>query len=355
MPEQKQPAVSVIVPVYGVEAYLDRCVESILGQSFRDLEVILVDDGSPDGCPRLCDAWREKDPRVKVIHKKNGGVSSARNAGLEAAAGRWITFCDSDDGYEPQWLEKLMEAAGPEVDVVAAGHRKCFEDGHTEIMAHETGVFPLDTQEQRLRYCIDMVLTDRHAWEIWSRLFRGSIIREQGLRFCETCGNFAEDLGFVLNFSLYTRQVVCIPETGYRYTLREGSMMASSARKPKLDSVNEVSLDFQQRLKAAAVSPELAEKYGPVLHFLIMMIQYSVAINLEDYRHIGTYLDTIRRRAEWERLTRKIFGCRETLEALFGKIPAGRIRIYSRYCLHRCWLRFKVERFLFFKGNGYRD
>ena len=354
MTEQKKPAVSVIVPVYGVEGYLDRCVESILGQSFRDFEVILVDDGSPDRCPAICDAWGKKDPRVKVIHRKNGGVSSARNAGLEAAAGKWITFCDSDDSWEPQWLERLTEAAGPGTDVVAAGHRKCFEDGHTEIADHETGTFSLDTQEQRLRYCIDYVLTDRHAWEIWSRLFRGSILRDNGLRFCESCGNFAEDLGFVLNYSLYTRQVVCIPETGYRYTVRGNSMMGSSAGKPKLDSVNEISMDFQDRLKTA-VSPELREQYGPVLHFLVMMVQYSVVICRDNYHNIGTYLDTIRRRDRWETLTRGIFNCRGTLEDLFGKIPAGRIRIYSRYCLHRCWFRFKVERFLFFKRNGYRD
>ena len=354
MTEKKTPAVTVIVPVYGVEKYLARCVDSILCQSFRDFELILVDDGSPDGCPALCDAYGEKDPRVRVIHKKNGGVSSARNAGLEAALGQWVTFCDSDDSLTPQWLQHLTEAAVPGTDVVVAGHRKCFPDGTRRDVVHEPGMWTLEGNEDRLRYCVELVMTDRHAWEVTTRLFRGEILRKEHIRFCETCGNFAEDLGFVLEFSLYGSRVTAIPETGYCYFIREDSMMGSSAGNPRLDSVNEISLRFRDRLERAA-EPELVKTYGPVFHFLILWGQYAVAVCRENYHHIGTYLDTIRQRSRWETLTREIFDCRETLTELFGKIPAGRILIYSRYCLHRCWFRFKVERFLFFKGNGYRD
>lgn len=89
--------ISVIIPVYKVEQYLDECVESVVRQTYTDLEVILVDDGSPDGCPALCDRWAKKDSRIKVVHKKNGGLSSARNAGLAVARGEYIGFVDSDD------------------------------------------------------------------------------------------------------------------------------------------------------------------------------------------------------------------------------------------------------------------
>jgi glycosyltransferase involved in cell wall biosynthesis len=88
---------SVIIPVYNVEGTLDRCVLSVTGQTFESLEIILVDDGSPDSCPLLCDGWAHRDSRIKVIHKKNGGLSSARNAGLDIATGEWVTFVDSDD------------------------------------------------------------------------------------------------------------------------------------------------------------------------------------------------------------------------------------------------------------------
>ena len=102
--------ISVIVPVYNVEKYLCQCVDSILGQTYRDLEVILVDDGSPDGCPRICDEYARKDGRVKVIHKKNGGLSDARNAGLEMAGGEYVIFVDSDDFWKDESvLSRLVE------------------------------------------------------------------------------------------------------------------------------------------------------------------------------------------------------------------------------------------------------
>ncbi len=100
--------ISVIVPVYKVEAYLNRCVESIVNQSYSNLEIILVDDGSPDRCPEMCDVWSQKDKRIKVIHKENGGLSDARNAGMAIATGTYIGFVDSDDWIDRDFYEKLL-------------------------------------------------------------------------------------------------------------------------------------------------------------------------------------------------------------------------------------------------------
>lgn len=102
--------ISVIVPVYKVEKYLDRCIESILSQTFTDFELILVDDGSPDNCPDMCDKWAKKDNRIRVVHKENGGLSSARNAGLDIMTGEYVTFIDSDDYVSEVYLEKLFAA-----------------------------------------------------------------------------------------------------------------------------------------------------------------------------------------------------------------------------------------------------
>ena len=101
--------ISVIVPVYKVEEYLDQCVESIVSQTYTKLQIILVDDGSPDSCPQKCDMWTEKDARIQVVHQKNGGLSAARNAGLKVATGEFISFIDSDDFIEERMYEKLME------------------------------------------------------------------------------------------------------------------------------------------------------------------------------------------------------------------------------------------------------
>lgn len=102
--------ISIIVPVYKVEKYLDKCVESIVEQTYKNLEIILVDDGSPDNCPAMCDEWAKKDSRIKVIHKKNGGLSSARNAGLDGCTGDYIYFLDSDDYIADNCIEMLFNA-----------------------------------------------------------------------------------------------------------------------------------------------------------------------------------------------------------------------------------------------------
>ena len=100
--------VSVIVPIYNVEKYLEKCIESIVNQTYKNLEIILVDDGSQDNCPAMCDEWTQKDSRIKVIHKKNGGLSSARNAGLEVSNGEYISFVDSDDWLDENTFEELL-------------------------------------------------------------------------------------------------------------------------------------------------------------------------------------------------------------------------------------------------------
>ena len=110
VPEKKDRIeISVIVPIYRVEAFLPACIDSILKQTFRNIEVILVDDGSDDGCPAICDAAAEKDARVQVIHQENQGLSAARNAGIDAAKGEYIAFVDSDDTIEPTMLESMLE------------------------------------------------------------------------------------------------------------------------------------------------------------------------------------------------------------------------------------------------------
>lgn len=115
----KQPLVSVIVPVYKVEAYLQTCVDSILEQPYENIEIILVDDGSPDRCPMICEEYAKKDPRIRVIHQENRGLPGARNTGLRAASGEWIICADSDDLWKSDLLESVMAVASDAVDLIA--------------------------------------------------------------------------------------------------------------------------------------------------------------------------------------------------------------------------------------------
>lgn len=127
------PLISVIVPVYGVEKYLDKCLGSITGQTYRNLEIILIDDGSPDGSGVICDAWAAKDSRIKVIHKENGGAGAARNAGLDIARGEWIGMVDSDDYIEPHMYEHLYRIMEGKADIAECA-----------IGITETDDFPMD-------------------------------------------------------------------------------------------------------------------------------------------------------------------------------------------------------------------
>ena len=102
------PKVSIIVPIYNVEQYLRRCIDSLLAQTYTNIEIVLVDDGSPDNCGDICDEYAQTDTRIKVIHKKNCGLSAARNSGIEAVSGEWVTFIDSDDWLETDAIECLM-------------------------------------------------------------------------------------------------------------------------------------------------------------------------------------------------------------------------------------------------------
>ncbi len=121
--------ISVIIPVFKVEKYLEKCIKSIVNQTIENLEIILVDDGSPDQCPKICDYWASKDSRIKVVHKKNGGLSDARNAGLDIAKGEYISFIDSDDWVALDMYEIMLKAMKEEnADICACGIMGCYQN-----------------------------------------------------------------------------------------------------------------------------------------------------------------------------------------------------------------------------------
>lgn len=135
-----QPKVSIIVPCYGVEQYLDRCVESLVGQTLLNIEIILVDDLSPDRTPEMCDEWAKKDSRIRVVHKvQNGGLGLACNTGIEVSTGEYIAFCDSDDYVDKDMYETMYNAAAKEnVDVVFSGIKTVDQNGVVRPMAQPT-------------------------------------------------------------------------------------------------------------------------------------------------------------------------------------------------------------------------
>lgn len=184
-----KPKISVIVPVYGVERYLPQCVESILSQSERDLEVILVEDGSPDNCGPLCDAFARRDGRVRVIHQKNAGLGPARNAGLEAAAGEYIAFVDGDDFLLPRMYETLREAAERTgADITVSGHRDVAFGSVLTVKPHPLAGKTLKGEEIlpvrcRLYGHGPGERGEAFPMSVCMSLYRKKLLEEKGLRF----------------------------------------------------------------------------------------------------------------------------------------------------------------------------
>lgn len=196
--------------MYKVENTLDRCVESVASQAFDRTEIILVDDGSPDSCPALCDQWAERDPRIKVIHKKNGGLSSARNAGLNIATGEWVTFVDSDDWLEPDTyaavFEKLACSNAAEVDMVEFPVEY---DGQSIKDPMEPGCYPVKGRAGR--YWLE-----HRQWlhcAVWNKVFRSTMF--DGLRFPE--GENHEDIYLLPQLMLKMRAVLTLKDGLYHY------------------------------------------------------------------------------------------------------------------------------------------
>lgn len=200
---------SIIVPVYKVEKYLSKCIESILAQTFTDFELILVDDGSPDRCGEICDKYAQQDNRVVVIHKANGGVSSSRNAGIEKATGEYIGFVDSDDYISPTMYEQMLASAERHsADIVICGVYRVTEDGqikNNEIFAKEI-VFAKDE-------VMHDILTDKLKNYTWNKIYKKKLFK--GLSY--PIGYNYED--FAINYLLFERGKVFvgIPTIGYFY------------------------------------------------------------------------------------------------------------------------------------------
>ena len=209
--------ISVIVPVYKVEKYLERCVDSIINQTYKNLEIILVDDGSPDNCGAMCDEFAKKDERIKVIHKENGGLSSARNAGLDIATGDYIAFVDSDDRITSDAYENLVSALGERVDAIANFmYEREYEGGETTtptVIPHR-----VDETFSAEEYVSELMM---HVGDVsaCTKLFPRCVIGD--LRF--PIGVLNEDLIFMLEISDKIKEIVFVGKVGYYYFIREGS------------------------------------------------------------------------------------------------------------------------------------
>ena len=243
--------ISVVIPVFNTESYLRECVDSLTAQTvFADMELILVDDGSTDGSPAICDKYAEKYANIKVIHKQNGGVSSARNAGLDAAGGDFVGFADSDDIVYPDMYRLLFEAAektGADMTFCGIEHPYPDKDVVIEYPFEKSVLLGREYIESNVA---PFMLADSSFNSLCNKLFRRSVVEENGLRL--TVGKKqGEDREFVLRFLISCSGICSVPYTGYFYRY----VQTSAVQKPRYDYADTI---FGQH----ALDRELFSKLG---------------------------------------------------------------------------------------------
>lgn len=218
--------VSIVVPVYKVEQYLDRCVNSIVSQSYERLEIILVDDGSPDNCPALCDAWAKKDARIRVVHKSNQGLGEARNSGLCEATGKYIFFFDSDDYIAFDTVEKCIRAAEENnADTVVYGRNNVYPDGHVVPRKSIDSLTIYEGQEIKQEFLAGLLsYTDGFGVSAWSKMYSTDIFKENMLLFPSERTVISEDSIFCLEYFSKARRVAVLPDKLYYYFKNDSSL-----------------------------------------------------------------------------------------------------------------------------------
>ena len=220
-----QIKVSIVVPIYNVELYLDRTMESLLKQTLKEIEIIMVDDESPDNCPAICDQYANKYPNIKVIHKKNAGLGMACNSGIEIATGEYIAFCDSDDYVDSNMYETMYNMAIQyNADAVFSGIKTVDQNGKINFMNSYPSLQVIKDKKDISNFAMDMIAskpsdsTERHiAMSAKIVLYRKNIIDKNNLRFVSERQLISEDLIWNLDILCHSSCIVTLPQSYYYY------------------------------------------------------------------------------------------------------------------------------------------
>ena len=268
----KQDLISVVVPVYKVENFLHKCVQSICEQTYRELEIILVDDGSPDNCGAICDEYAKKDERIKVIHKKNGGLSDARNAVIEAATGKYIGFVDSDDYINPQMYEILYEGIKQnDADISVCRYQMVDEKENVVYKTYENinEWIIINSDADKLKYSFD--INTKTAFIVaWNKLYKTELFKE--IRY--PYGKIHEDQFTTYKTIHLADKIVYTEKELYYYLQRQDSIMNSSFDRKRLHNLDAIKekLEFYKNTKKYDWYAKNLESY----RYLINQMKYLI-------------------------------------------------------------------------------
>lgn len=245
------PTISVIIPIYNVESYLPECLDSVVSQTYRDLEILLIDDGSQDNCGAICDEYAARDPRIRVVHQPNGGAANAKNAGLRAATGELLSFVDGDDYLEPgayELMAREMTASG--ADVIQCSYRDVYQNRRRDrIMVPEQTEW--DTTEYLTRFTTDWTCS-----LLWDKLFRRRLFN--GVFFEE--GRRIDDEFFTYQGIMNAQKILHLPDIVYNYRKRASSVMQSPETRQQI-VLDKLDYLKKRREKVLVRFPELKQTF----------------------------------------------------------------------------------------------
>ena len=230
--KNNKPLISVIVPVYNAEKSLCKCIDSILAQTYSNLEIVLVDDGSPDGCPAICDKYTARDSRIKVIHQENKGVANARNTGLDNITGEFLCFVDSDDYIDDNYIEAFYNYIDEETDVIVSMCKYISSDNTLLELLVSPEQITVVSVDENINIC-----QSQSNNSVWAKLIRKELVFNNCIRFPEDI-YLGEDAVFVAECILNSRIIKYIPNPTYNYVLYDESLCHGKLNQKKLTYLN---------------------------------------------------------------------------------------------------------------------
>lgn len=338
------PEVSIVVPCYKVEPYLDRCVSSLVNQTLKDIEIILVDDESPDRVPQMCDDWALKDSRIKVVHKRNGGLGMACNSGIESATGRFIAFCDSDDWVDPDCYETLLKAAlQHSADAVYSGIKRVDQHGTVSPMSQPP--YEAEYAGRRLEeFMLGMIATKPSDFKERERqmsakivLYSATVIRSNKIRFHSEREYISEDLLFNLDFLACCNKVVEIPRSFYYYFVNTASL-SNTLRKDRF-ARNKILKDYTfKRYKNLLPNTLLYERVNKLFIGYTRSVMEQIVDAKVPIKSKVRLLDEICKDAIWNRISK---------EYPVSDMPKSKRIVFelTRFkCTYILYILFKIKR-----------
>lgn len=268
--------VSIIVPVYKTKAYLERCVKSVLNQTYTDWELLLVDDGSPDGSGELCDILAQQNTQIKVFHKKNGGVSSARNLGIKESKGTWIMFLDSDDFFNDTNYLKTLITSSKNTDLVISGFSYYSEtNGYKpKRITDKNNYFSGQTYKNYVSQCLNRF----DFLVVWAKLFKKQIIQDYHIQFNEKMV-VTEDALFLYQYLQYSKSLCASNTKGYSFFLKQGKPQYKLSASQAEFHINTIMHNLKTLQDQCNISSQVFNEYIPA-YFLRLYTKYIEANKL---------------------------------------------------------------------------